>query len=187
MAVEYKGCHLVIPVPGEVFYQFTFLQMMLAMEIPDARDPKVTIPHVSLWYLGEAHQDEVDRTVEVARGASHLLKGEQLTVGGWGTFNGTTSVVLYWRVESSSKLKEFRKKLEEKLPMGKNLPFNPHITLVEKVKSKKGREFLEHPPANIQAIIAGQRTFPIGYLALWAKDERGNPSLPTQSLALIEV
>ena len=187
MAVEYQGCHLVIPVTEQVFYQFTFLQMLLAMKIPDACGPKITLPHVSVWYLGKAHLDEVDKVVEVAKGASHLLKGQQLIIGGWGTFDGETGV-LYWKVEYPNAIVEFRKRLEDKLSIGANLPFNPHLTLVEKVESRKGRIFLKNPPADVRAIIERQRiTFPIKYLALWSKNERGNPSLPTQSLALIEV
>jgi len=161
--------------------------MLLAMETPDACGPKVTVPHVSVWYLGKANQDEARRVVEAARGAAHLLKGEQLTIGGWGTFEGETGV-LYWRVEHSTRLREFRRRLEEELPMGTNLPFNPHLTLVEKVESEEGKKFLNNPPADVRAIIERQRiTFPIGYLALWAKNKKRNPSSPTQRLALIEV
>lgn len=176
-----------IPVTEQVFNLYIFLQMVLAMQMPDACEPKVKLPHVTIWHLGETSKDEVKKVVEVVKREAHLLRGEQLAIGGWGTFDNETGV-LYWRVEYPKALAEFRKRLEDKLPTKTNLPFNPHLTLVEEVISEKGREFLRNPPADVWTIIERARiTFPIGYLALWAKDEKGNPSLPTQRLALIEV
>lgn len=115
--------------------------------------------HLTLRFLGEVTQEEIQRLTRAAQGAAAQLAPFEVTVGGLGTFPSRGSPRVIWvGFTPAAPLTELERVLTRELEQvpwpPPDKPFRPHLTL-GRVKSGRGRENLRGALADHRDAVAG--------------------------------
>ena len=170
---EYKGCFVGIPLPEEFRQQFHDLLRTLREEIPEI-NPSAHHPHITIYYLGERSVEDLDLVETVVGQYKDRLAGTEIKIGDFGFFDNQYPA-LFLAVCYPEELRELRELLEKELfeeILSKNLPFRPHLTIVE-IKTPQTLELLRQADANVRKVLDGvEWKFPLTEVVIYGK----NPS-----------
>lgn len=185
---EYTSCFIGIPLPEKYQQDFESLLADISITEPllDTTDPKT--PHITGYYLDKQSQLALPNIAKSVDSKVGLLKGVELTVGGFGYFRGNDPRVIFLNVQYPEVLKEFNDALTENLSAyyasDNNLPFHPHLTVARLRTPQAQLSFNSSKPKLTSRLNKVNWTFPVREVVLYGVDSTQNPQYQEKLISL---
>ncbi|MEC9485331.1 MAG: RNA 2',3'-cyclic phosphodiesterase [Candidatus Izemoplasma sp.] len=110
----------------------------------DIEQANITTPsnyHITLKYIGESNQGEIDKMSEVIQASLKTVNSFDLKLTHFDTFRQRTKNIIYLGVHYNKALYQLYQTLEENLNrlgyQKETRPFTPHVTLAKKARIKR--------------------------------------------------
>ena len=140
---SYTSCFIGIPIPQEFQEEFTKLIIYIQNNFPFIQTVNPKTPHITIFYLDEQSQLNLDEISLITQSHKDKLKGIKLRIKGFDYFTKENPTVLFLAVDYPPILIDFNKQLSNQLnkfsAIDNNLPFHPHLTLA-RLKDKQAQD-----------------------------------------------
>lgn len=176
---RYTSCFIGIPLPEKYQPIFADLLEKIPQINPLFKQPFVTTPHITVCYLDEQSQDNLQKIADTVKNYLEMVKGMQLQIGGFGYFRGDEPRVVFLDVKYPKALREFNESLTKSLSVysatDNNLPFHPHITVAWVGDQEAQKVFKTHQPELQVLLDKIDWTFEITEIVLYGVDSTRQP------------
>ncbi len=136
-------------------------------------------PHITIYYLDRKSQFNLPDIIKSVESTIDLLKGNELTVGGFDFFGEDDPKVLFLNVLYPEALKDFNYSVTESLTKyyanDNNLPFHPHMTMARMNIPESKKSFKTSTPELKSLFNKIIWTFPITEVVLYGVDSTKKP------------
>lgn len=179
MRGPFTSCFIGIPLPEEFQQEFEQLLDKLATMNPYMKLVQKKTPHITLYYLDEQSQNNLQEIAHTTEGVVSRLRGCELTIGGLGVFNADFPRVVYLSADYPPALQEVNSLLREQLnsyyAADNNLPFLPHMT-VASIPDDKARSIYKQNENGINELLNNiQWAFLVKEVVIYGVDSRKEP------------
>lgn len=175
----YTTCFIGIPLPKKYQQEFEKILLKVSEMYPmlELIDPRT--PHITAYYLDVQSQFNIANIAKNVESSIGLLKGVELTVGGFDYFGGDHPRVLFLNIIYPDALKIFNqsmtKLLKEYYANDNDLPFHPHITIARMNNSEYKKSFKDMKSKLKVMLNEIIWTFPVTEVVLYGVDSTKDP------------
>ncbi|MET0779537.1 MAG: RNA 2',3'-cyclic phosphodiesterase [Candidatus Saccharimonadales bacterium] len=185
--MRYTSCFIGIPLPEEFVEEFRKAAEEVLTNLPGLIIADTRTPHITLYYLDE--QSQLDMETVETKVAKHinLLAGSKIEVGRSGLFGGEKPRVVYVQAECSEQVYKFHDEISEDFKtyraVDNDFGFVPHITLA-RIKESDTNTFLEHQGKISNILEKVSLGFEVQEVCVYGVDSRIMPERQTKLLTI---
>lgn len=188
---QLSSCFLAIPVPERLYPNLKKLQVTTKKLLPGVEFVSIPTSHITLYYLGDVEETNVETVVTLARKNLETLKESTVRLQYFGAFGDPLVNSFHLLVETQSVVFDFvaelRKNLESQFAHVESLLFKPHVTIGYCSTPEVQNEFRFHRDYLTRLLAGVKWDFPITELVLFGRLPGTKMTEPHTRIASIPV
>jgi 2'-5' RNA ligase len=185
--MQYTSCFIGISVPREFVAELHGAAEAVSSTLTDLEIADMQTPHITIYYLNEQSQLDLETVVAEVRKHKNQLAGSRVEIGRMGVFGGEKPRLLYVQAECSDSLYKFHDEISVQLKMYRavdnDFGFVPHITL-GRIKLTESNNFIAHQAEVSNILQKVSLGFEVQELCIYGVDSRKVPERQTKLLTI---